>query len=221
MNIQEFYKKFKTVKLTHDTITWILLVGIMFCFTVRINDLNKKVGDLSGNQTLILYQLEDNENSVKKVNKDVVKVVQNVANIDNIINKSAKEFGIDPALLHAVATVESGKNQNAKSGSGAVGVMQVLPSTARSMGENPYTTEGNIRSGAKYLAYLKNKYNGDEALMISAYNAGEGSVAKNGNIPPKYTHKYIQKVQNEKSKYSGSGGTTDKTNVVVIHPSTK
>ena len=110
MNIQEFYKKFKTVKLTHDTITWILLVCIMFCFTVRINNLDKKVGDLSGNQTLILYQLEDNENSVKKVNKDVVKVVQNVANIDNIINKSAKEFGIDPALLHAVATVESGKN---------------------------------------------------------------------------------------------------------------
>lgn len=221
MNIRDFYNKFKTVKLTHDIITWLLLVGILVCFMVKVNTLDKRVSDLSGNQTLILYQLEDNEQSVKKVNKDVVKVVQNVANIDNIINKSAKEFGVDPTLLHAVATVESGKNQNAKSGSGAVGVMQVVPSTARAMGENPYTTEGNIRSGAKYLAYLKNKYKGDEALMLSAYNAGEGTVAKNGNKPPQYTQKYIQKVQNEKSKYSRSGRTVDKTNVVVIHPSSK
>lgn len=221
MNITELYKRLKTVKLTHDVITWVLLLGILVCFTVRIDILNTKISDLTNNQTLILYQLEDNENSVKKVNKDVVKVVQNVANIDNIINKSAKEFGIDPALLHAVATVESGKNQRAKSGSGAVGVMQVLPSTAKSMGENPYTTEGNIRSGAKYLAYLKKKYNGNEALMISAYNAGEGNIAKNGNKPPTYTHKYIQKVQNEKSKYSRSSGTANKTDIVVIHPSTK
>lgn len=221
MNLQDLYKKIIKIKITHDTITWVLLIGILCSMMARLNIMNDRISNLSNNQTLILYQLEDNEKNVNKANKDIIKVVKNVNQIDTLINKYAQEFNIDPALLHAVATVESGKNQSARSSSNAIGVMQVLPATAKAMGENPYTTEGNIRSGAKYLAYLKNKYKGNEELMLSAYNAGEGNVAKNGNKPPQYTQKYIQKVKNEKQKYNGTVRIKNKEDAVIIHTGIK
>ena len=101
--------------------------------------------------------------------------------------------------MHAVAQVESNKKQSAISKSGAVGVMQVLPSTAKAMGvDNPYSTEDNIKAGVKYLKYLQDKFNNNTDLVLSAYNAGEGNVSRN-KIPASTRH-YVHKVKKEKNK---------------------
>lgn len=171
-----------------------ILIFTLICISWRIDKLSNKIELLDVNQNLILLQLQENENKVKKVEKEITE-------IDKIISKYAKEYGVDENLAHAVATVESGKKHVVKSHSGAVGVFQVLPSTARSMGENPYTIEGNIKTGVKYLAYLDKKFNGNVDKVLSAYNAGPNAVVKHGGIPPyKETKNYVNKVKSVKEK---------------------
>lgn len=160
----------------------------------RIDTLYKKVETLMVNQNLILLQLQESENEIKKVEKEVDQ-------IDTLIDKYSKQFGLDKNLVHAVATVESGKKQATISNAKAVGVMQILPSTAKAMGENPFTIEGNIKAGVKYLSYLHKKFNGDEDLILAGYNAGPNAVVKHGGVPPyKETKHYIKKVKQVKSR---------------------
>ena len=76
-----------------------------------------------------------------------------------------------------------------------------MPSTGKAMNENVYTTDGNIRAGIKYLAYLNKKFNGNTDLVLSAYNAGEGNVSKHNGVPPfKETKNFVKKVKTEKAK---------------------
>lgn len=164
-----------------------ILTGLFSGIISKLNKLEDIITELNYNQSLILQQLEESE---KEIN-----------DIDKLINKYAKEFGVDKNLCHAVAIVESGKKQEVVSHAGAVGTMQVLPSTAKAMGENPYETSGNIRAGVKYLAYLNKKFNGDTDKVIAGYNAGETVVMKHNGIPPyKETQQYVKKVKKEKAK---------------------
>lgn len=166
----------------------------MISLNNKMNNMESTISSLNYSQTLILRQLEESENNITNINKEV-------KDIDKLIVKYSKQFGVEPNLVKAVAQVESGKKQEKVSHAGAVGVMQVLPSTARAMGENPYNTEGNIKAGVKYLAYLQNKFNGDTNKVIAGYNAGETAVIKNGGVPPyKETQNYVKKVKNEKNK---------------------
>lgn len=172
------------------TVLLITLVGMSW----RIETLYKKINELVFNQNLILLQLQESENGIKKVEKEVDQ-------IDSLIDKYSKKFGVDKNLVHAVATIESGKKQTSMSSANAVGVMQVLPSTAKAMGENPYTIEGNIKTGIKYLLYLDKKFNGDVDKVLAGYNAGPNAVVKHGGVPPyKETKTYINKVKQEKAK---------------------
>lgn len=116
--------------------------------------------------------------------------------LDEIFNSVAQEYGVNVNLLKAVAQAESGFDANAVSGCGAMGVMQLMPATAESLGvQDPFDAQQNITGGAKMLAYLLDDYNGNVTLALAAYNAGSGSVQKYGGVPPySETLGYINKI---------------------------
>ncbi len=107
-----------------------------------------------------------------------------------IIDDEAAKQGIRPALARAVAQTESNFDPNAVSPKGAVGVMQLMPDTAKMLGVDINNPEQNIRGGVRYLAQLHKQFNGDTAKALAAYNAGPGKV----DHPPEETKQYIQKV---------------------------
>jgi soluble lytic murein transglycosylase-like protein len=114
--------------------------------------------------------------------------------IRELIKKIAKALNMDPRILEAVARAESGGNQAAISPAGAVGVMQLMPGTARELGVNPYDTEQNILGGAMYLKRQMDRF-GSLPLALAAYNAGPGAVEKYGGISPyEETKRYIANV---------------------------
>lgn len=123
-----------------------------------------------------------------------------------LINAAAQRNGVDPALVNAVAAVESGYNQNAVSSAGAVGIMQLMPETAAHLGVNPYDAASNIEGGAKLLSSQLRQYNGDVAKALAAYNAGSGAVEQYGGIPPyDETRTYIDRVMDVYRQTSGTG----------------
>lgn len=122
------------------------------------------------------------------------------------IKTAAEQNQLDEALLHAVIRTESGYNPNAVSPKGAVGLMQLMPGTAKRYGVvNPKDPAENIQAGARYLKDLLNKFGNDLGLALAAYNAGEMSVARYGNALPPYreTQAYVPQVLRLYQAYSG------------------
>lgn len=119
-----------------------------------------------------------------------------VADFKEIIKEAADKHQVDPQLIHAVIKVESDYQQFARSNKGAMGLMQLMPETARDMQvRNPYDPRENIHGGTKYLRFLLDTFNGDLELSLAGYNAGENAVMRYGGIPPYYeTKNYVRKV---------------------------
>jgi soluble lytic murein transglycosylase-like protein len=117
------------------------------------------------------------------------------ASVNEIIDHTAKRYDVDPLLVHSVIQVESGYNKYAVSHAGAQGMMQLIPSTARSLGvKNPFDAKENIEAGVRYLKQLQTTFK-DDRLALAAYNAGPGAVAKYGTIPPySETQNYVYQV---------------------------
>lgn len=113
-----------------------------------------------------------------------------------LISRAAKKYKIDPKLLSAVIQVESQFNPQAVSRTGAVGLMQLMPETAKQLGvQNRYDPSQNIEGGAKYLRYLIERFEGNLEHAIASYNAGPLNVEKYGKVPPfKETKRYVTKV---------------------------
>jgi len=119
--------------------------------------------------------------------------------------------GLPSALVNAVIQQESGFHPDVlgpktKTGERAVGLMQILPSTAKALHVDPHDPMQNIWGGTWYLANLVRYYGGDVALALAAYNAGQGAVAKFGGIPPyRETRQYVPAVLNRAVRYAGVG----------------
>jgi soluble lytic murein transglycosylase-like protein len=118
------------------------------------------------------------------------------AEFDDDIEQHASAQGVSPELVRAVIQVESGFNSKAVSPKGAMGLMQLMPATARELGViNPFHPGENIRGGVAYLRQLLDRYDSNVELALAAYNAGPGSVEKYGAVPPyRETQAYVKKV---------------------------
>lgn len=114
----------------------------------------------------------------------------------NVVSQISKKHGVDEKLVQALIKQESGFNPKAKSKSGAIGLMQLMPATAKNMGvKDPYNTVQNVEGGVKYLKSMLNKYNGNVILALAAYNAGPGAVDKYSGVPPyKETQNYVKNI---------------------------
>ncbi|MFT4197718.1 MAG: lytic transglycosylase domain-containing protein [Pseudoxanthomonas sp.] len=112
------------------------------------------------------------------------------------IAAAAREFGVEEAVVRAVIHAESSYNPLALSRVGAMGLMQLMPATARRFGvADAYDAGQNIRGGVQYLAWLLKRYQGNLTLAAAGYNAGEGAVDRNGGVPPyAETQRYVQRV---------------------------
>lgn len=120
------------------------------------------------------------------------------------IKRAASTWQLDPALLHAVITTESGYKVNAVSNKGAMGLMQLMPETALLYGvSDPFDPEQNILAGAQHLNSLLKRFNNDLHLALAAYNSGEANVVKYGErIPPfRETTAYVPKVMGLYRRY--------------------
>nr|WP_051527276.1 lytic transglycosylase domain-containing protein [[Eubacterium] cellulosolvens] len=123
--------------------------------------------------------------------------------MEQYFRKASQTYGLSTKFLKAVAKHESNFRPDAVSYAGAVGVMQLMPGTAASLGvSDSYNAEQNIMGGAKLLKQLLEKYNGDLDLTLAAYNAGEGNVAKYGGVPS-FAQVYVDGVK-EKLREQGS-----------------
>ena len=119
------------------------------------------------------------------------------AGIGRLIDRIARKHGMDPELVRAVARVESNYNPTAISPKGALGVMQLLPATAKRFGvADAYDPAQNIEGGVRYLKFLRDSFPGNLSLVLAAYNAGENAVRKHGGIPPyRETRDYVHKIR--------------------------
>lgn len=116
---------------------------------------------------------------------------------DPYVEAAARKVEVDEALIRAVIVVESAFNARAVSPRGAMGLMQLMPATAQQYGvSDAFDPEQNIKGGSRYLRDLIDRYDEDLELVLAAYNAGEGAVARHGNqVPPyKETRQYVPKV---------------------------
>jgi len=145
--------------------------------------------------------------SVADVPKQTLSIVTEKARQDffhqevpfgSVIYREAKKNNLRPELVAAVVQAESRFKPTARSGAGAVGLMQLVPRTGRWMGARDLTNPAqNIAAGTKYLKYLHERFDGNETKVIAAYNAGEGNVKRFGGVPPfNETRNYVNKVQN-------------------------
>jgi len=115
--------------------------------------------------------------------------------LQRMIETMARQHEVDPLLVHSVIQVESNYNAQAVSPKGAMGLMQLIPSTARRFGvKDAFDAQDNLEGGIKYLKHLQQLY-GDDSLALAAYNAGEGAVAKYRSVPPyAETQNYVTEV---------------------------
>lgn len=130
------------------------------------------------------------EASAKQVNSS------KTYNLEDIFKEASEKYNVSLDLLKAIGYNESGFQADATSSAGAMGIMQLMPATAESLGvTDAYDPYQNIMGAAKLLSQLSDMYDGNQTLMIAAYNAGSGNVAKYGGIPPfKETQNYVAKV---------------------------
>lgn len=131
------------------------------------------------------------QSNIPSVNKTSTK-----SQVLNVVNQISKKYDVDAKLVQALIKQESGFNPKAKSKAGAMGLMQLMPSTAKNLGvQDPYNMVQNVEGGVKYLKSMLNKYNGNVILALAAYNAGPNAVDKYSGVPPyKETQNYVRNI---------------------------
>ncbi len=137
---------------------------------------------------------------------------------DPLIRQHAAREGVRPDLVRAVIQTESAFNPSARSSKGALGLMQLMPTTASELGVlDPFDPEQNIRGGVTYLRRLLDRYQNNEELALAAYNAGPRAVDRYGSVPPyRETKNYVAKVRGRTGLTTRSGRTRIYRSVEVI-----
>ncbi|WP_104505534.1 lytic transglycosylase domain-containing protein [Acinetobacter indicus] len=177
---------------------------------------NRKSSDQSLKKVKVTYYPDSNIHRYSNWGSSEASVLpsysRNKNAFDHIIQQAAQRHGISSGLIKAVMHTESGFNVNARSPVGAQGLMQLMPATAkRFQVSNAYDPYENIMAGAKYLAWLLKRFNGNTSLALAGYNAGEGNVAKYGGIPPfRETQDYVRRVTSRyHNLYAGGVSSSD------------
>jgi len=155
--------------------------------------------------------------TMRQRNSSTVNTALRTSKYDYLIQKHAQKNGVDADFIRTIIKHESNFNANAHSPAGAMGLMQLMPSTAASMGiSKPLNPEQNVDAGVRLITSLLKSYNGDKRLALAAYNAGSGAVKKYKGIPPYgETRNYVNNIMADyedlkKSKYLPAGSTSKK-----------
>ena len=185
---------------------------------------NRKSADRSLTKVKVTYYPDSNIHSYRNWGNSEASVLpsysRNKNAFDHIIQQAAQQHGVSEGLIKAVMHTESGFNVNARSPVGAQGLMQLMPATARRFNvSNAYDPHENIMAGAKYLAWLLKRFNGNTRLAIAAYNAGEGNVDKYGDVPPfRETRDYVKRVTSRYQNLYASGiGASANNNAITAN----
>lgn len=167
----------------------------------RIADIETKIGIRHQNEINVepsfdaLLKAELKRGKLSPESPDFKIDDQSKNDFSDLITAAAKKFGVDEKLVSAVAETESNFSQKAISPVGAIGVMQLMPETAESLGVNPYNAKENIEGGTRYLRQMLDTFDGDVKKAVAAYNAGPQAVKDYGGIPPyRETIGYVDKV---------------------------
>lgn len=170
-------------------------------FQEKLNEIQNRIpirlGGMPSFQDVLLLETSDTEK------KAAPSTPVGPTAFDGMIRDAAETFGVDYGLIKAVIDAESSFNPEAVSSAGAMGLMQLMPATAKALGvNNPYDPKENIQGGVRYLKGLLDRFQNNEELALAAYNAGPGRVKQYGGIPPfKETQAYVKKVMEKRSLY--------------------
>ena len=175
----------------------------------RINAIERQFASLVNAPIQNINETKKTEDEFKSIlDKNVNKINKNpvpTEEIENLIDEYSKINNLDKDLVKSVVRHESGFNANATSKCGAMGLMQLMPATAESLGvTNAYDAEQNIAGGTKYLKGLMDRFDNNKELALAAYNAGPNAVKKYGGIPPyKETQNYVKCIMKTYDNYKG------------------
>ncbi len=168
------------------------------------------------NRTQSVSETTTNFDGMLRTETDKLNQASVTTNLDSIFKEAADKYGVSERLLKAIAYTESGFQADVTSSSGAMGIMQLMPSTASAYGvSDPYDAYQNIMGGAAVLKDLLNMFQGNQSLAIAGYNAGCGNVKKYGGVPPfTETQNYVAKVTSLMQT-----GVSVPANTVTVTPS--
>lgn len=179
----------------------LIVIGALSIFSVLAQPVQADVYMYKDKDGVLTFTNVPNHNGYKRILKEGATArigggsVGNT-NFDDVIRSASDRYNVDPDLIRAVIKTESDFNINARSTKGAMGLMQLMPETARLHNvSDAYDPNENVEGGVRHLRMLLERYQGNLELSLAAYNAGAGAVEKHGGIPPyNETRDYVRKV---------------------------
>lgn len=185
-------------------------------FIEGVGYVNDSIAVATPNRTQSVSETTTNFDGMLRTETDKLNQASVTTNLDSIFKEASEKYGVSERLLKAIAYTESGFQANVTSSAGAMGIMQLMPSTASAYGvSDPYDAYQNIMGGAAVLKDLLNMFQGNQSLAIAGYNAGCGNVKKYGGVPPfTETQNYVAKVTSLMQT-----GVSVPANTVTVNPS--